>query len=101
MAQMKTLLVFFSKLQDIIEEFDNEMIIVCGDFNLVQNQDLDTYNYININNPRAKESVLNLKEENNLIDPFRELYKETKTYTWRKKHPIKQARLDFFLISDI
>ena len=28
--------------QEIIEELENETIIICDDFNLVQNQDLDT-----------------------------------------------------------
>ena len=27
---------FFLKVQEIIEEFDNENVIICGDFNLVQ-----------------------------------------------------------------
>ena len=91
---------FFLKIQEIIEEYDNEHVIMCGDFNLVQNQELDTYNYINVNNPNAKESVVNLKEELNLIDPFREIYEYSRQYTWRKRNPVKQARLDFFLTSE-
>jgi hypothetical protein len=31
----------------------------------------------------------------NLTDPFRELYPDLKRYTWRKRTPLKQARLDF------
>ncbi|MCG7878665.1 MAG: reverse transcriptase domain-containing protein [Candidatus Thiodiazotropha endolucinida] len=90
---------FFLKVQDIIEEYDNDHVIICGDFNLVQNQDLDTVNYINVNNPNAKETVLNFKEELNLVDPFREIYENARKYTWRKRNPVKQARLDFFLLS--
>ena len=92
---------FYQNMYDTIEDFDNENIIICGDFNLVQNQDLDTYNYVNINNPRAKNKVLDLKEELNMVDPFREIYNDLKRFTWRKTNPIKQARLDFFLISEI
>lgn len=91
---------FYMKIVDIIEEFENDTCIICGDFNLVQNQELDTHNYIHINNPRAKEFVLNMKEDYNLVDPFRELNDEMKRYTWRKPTPLKQARLDFFLISE-
>ena len=29
--------------------------------------------------------------------PFRELYPNLRRYTWKKKTPLKQARLDFFL----
>lgn len=88
---------FYIKLAEIIEEYENDTCIICGDFNLVQDQNLDTHNYVHINNPRAKECVLTIKEDYNLIDPFRELYEENIRYTWRKTNPLKQARLDFFL----
>ena len=64
---------FYQNMYDAIEEFANETIIICGDFNLVQTQDLDTHNYVNVNNPRAKDKVLDLKEELNMVDPFREI----------------------------
>ena len=34
-----------------------------------------------------------------LQDSFRSLHPELKRYSWRKKNPTKQARLDFFLTS--
>ena len=55
---------------------------------------------MNINNPKARDKVLNLIIECNLIDPWRELNLENMQYTWRKKNTRKQARLDFFLISE-
>lgn len=67
----------------------------CGDLNLVQDPELDTYNYSHNNNPRAKDCVLSIKEELNLADPFRELNEILRKYTWRKFHPLKQARFDF------
>lgn len=91
---------FYLKIGELIEQFNNDTNIICGDFNLVQDQELDTHNYLHINNPKAKECVLSMKEEFNLIDPFRELNEFIKKYTWRKPHPLKQARLDFFLISE-
>ena len=66
-------------------------MIITGDFNLVQDQELDTYNYRNVNNPKAKEKVIEILEIYNLIDPFRELYPDYKRFTWRKKTPFKQA----------
>ena len=92
--------IFYQTMYEAIEEFANEKVIICGDFNLVQSQDLDTHNYVNINNPRAKQKVIDIKDELNMVDPFRELYNNLKRYTWRKSNPIKQARLDFFLISE-
>ena len=81
----------------IVEEFGNENFIICGDFNLVLCPELDYCNYLHVNNPKSREKVLELIEERSLIDPYRQLYPDSFRYTWRKKNPFKQARLDFFL----
>ena len=86
-------------MTDIIENFDNQSCILCGDFNLVQSFNLDTQNYVNINNPRSREKLLDLKEDFDLVDPFRELNPDVRRFTWRKRNPFKQSRLDFFLVS--
>ena len=39
-------------------------------------------------------------ETNDIIDPFRESNPQLKRYTWRRRNPLKQARLDFFLTSE-
>ena len=74
--------------------------MTCGDFNLVLNPDIDYFNYLHVNNPNAREKVLEIIQERCLIDPFRELYPDLKRFTWRKRTPFKQARLDFFLLSE-
>ena len=91
---------FYVKVAESIEEIGNETCIICGDFNLVQDQDLDTFNYLHVNNPKAKECLWNIKDEFNLVDPYRELNETARRYTWRKPNPLKQARLDFFLVSE-
>lgn len=91
---------FYMGIMEIIEQFGNDTCIVCGDFNLVQDQELDTYNYLHTNNPKAKACVLTIKEDLNLVDPFREIHEIQRRYTWRKPTPLKQARLDFFLVSE-
>ena len=63
------------------------------------NPSLDSYNYSKINNPNSRNYVLNLLTEQNLIDLYRNCYPNTKRYTWRRKNPIKQARLDYFIVS--
>ena len=92
--------IFFETISEIIEDFDNSSYILCGDFNLVINPDLDYYNYVNINNEKARSKLLEIIEHKNLVDPFREIFPNKKRYTWRKRSPLKQSRLDFFLISD-
>ena len=90
---------FFADVQQIIIEFENPHVIICGDWNLVQDQNLDTHNYLHINNPRARKQVNDMKNELDLCDPWRVKYPNKKYYTWRQPNPFKQSRLDFFLVS--
>lgn len=91
---------FYEQISTIIDDFGNSSYIICGDFNLVLNPEIDCFNYVNINNPKARKTVLQLIENKNMVDCFREHNPDIKRFTWRKKKPLKQARLDFFLISD-
>ena len=91
---------FFLNILKTIEEFQNDEYIICGDFNLVLNQDLDTKNYLHINHPKAREKFIEHIEGFDLKDPFRELYPTLRRYTWRKTNPVKLARLYLILISN-
>ena len=58
-------------------------------------------NYLHINNPKARKIVLKLIEEENFIDVWRIMNEGSKVYTWRRLNPTKkEARLNFYLISD-
>ena len=61
---------FFTELQQIVSDLGNDNIMFCGDWNLILNETLDTENYVNINNPRARNAVLNIMEENGYISDF-------------------------------
>ena len=89
---------FYKLLKDKIQEFNNPCIMA-GDFNLVLNPTIDYHDYLHVNNPKARESVLELIIDNNLIDCWRDLNLEKKEFTWFKKNTNKKGRLDFFLIS--
>ncbi|KAK3094416.1 hypothetical protein FSP39_001524 [Pinctada imbricata] len=91
---------FFEKLSEIIEDFSNEFVIICGDWNLTQDFNKDCYNYVSHNHPKCRAVVDKLKYEHNLVDPWRVNFPQNKEYTWHRTNPIKQARLDFFLISE-
>ena len=91
---------FYENITRMIKEYHNSNIIVVGDFNLVLEQHIDCYNYKHINNPRAKTAVENMISELNLTDIWRENNPESRRYTWRRPTPLKQSRLDFFLLSD-
>ena len=92
--------VFFTEIMNVIEDLGNDYFILCGDFNLVLNPHIDYYNYLHVNNPNARDKLLEIIDQYCLVDPFRELSPELQRYTWRKKTPFKQARLDFFLFSE-
>ena len=90
---------FFKKISTYINDIGNTEIIICGDYNWI-NPELDYYNYKGINNAKARDEVLKLINEKYLIDSFRENFPTTKKFTWKKKNPCKQARFDYFLISE-
>jgi exonuclease III len=91
---------FYRNISDIISNFNGDFVIAAGDFNLVQDTNLDYYNYNYINNKRARQVVLNMKDIHALTDPWRVHYENRRRYTWFRTNPLRKARLDFFLISD-
>ena len=91
---------FFDNMMSIVDDFGNDGYVICGDFNLVLHPYIDCCNYLHVNNPNARDKVLEIIDDRCLIDPFRQLYPDLHRYTWRKRTPFKQARLDFFLISE-
>ena len=90
----------FQIIDNHIDRLNNDMFILCGDFNCILDPILDCDNYKHINNPKARDKVIEMINTKNMIDPFREMYPDLKRFTWRKKNPLKQARLDYFLISE-
>ena len=92
---------FYKELRQKYTSLDNDNIIMCGDWNFVLNPDIDSNNYLHINNPRARQEVLdNMMEEDGLLDVYRLYNEEQREFTWSRRNPVrKQARLDYFLIS--
>ena len=43
---------FFNKIRDAIDAFMSDFIVLCGDWNLVLNPDIDYFNYNSVNNPK-------------------------------------------------
>jgi hypothetical protein len=100
MDQILTVPVFMKRSGILFLTLDNDYFLLCGDFNLVLNPSLDTQNYHNVNNPKAREKVLKLMNDIQLLDYYRVLYPDEKNT--RKKNPLKQACLDYrsILISE-
>ena len=113
---------FYNNTFGKIDRIGNASYMICGDFNLVIDPKKDYFNYKHINNKKSRDTLLNhisicdlnYKHINNkksrdtllnhisirdLTDSFRQFNPDKLCYTWRKRSPIQQARLDFFLIS--
>ena len=87
---------FFEEINKLLENVSADYNILCGDFNIALDKEIDTFNYKHVNNPRARQAILDLMRQNNLSDIYRDLHPDTKRSTWRRRNPIKQARLDLF-----
>ena len=59
----------------------------------------DTINYLKENSPNAQKSVLELMDTFELDDVYRDQEPAGRSYTWSAYSNLKQARLDYFLVS--
>lgn len=92
-----------SLFQDIfgkIISYSNTCVIMCGDWNVVQDPYLDNFNILHNRNPNAREKIKEIVSTFEMIDPWRTCHPDDRKYTWRQSSPIKQSRLDYFLITE-
>ena len=83
-----------------LNDWDPGYAIYAGDWNIALDPSIDTLNYQNENNPRAKSELLKQIAEYGLVDIFRELHPTAKKYSWKQWGSNKRSRLDFFLVSN-
>ena len=86
----------FEKLQ----VWNPSFAIYAGDWNIALNPTIDTLNYNNFNNPRARKELLDKIAEVELMDIYRELKPTERKYSWKQWGTQKFSRLDFFLTSN-
>ena len=91
---------FYAKLRDLITSNEQDYVMICGHFNLALDPTLDTNNYKSINNPKSRAIFKSTIECCNLTDIYRYFHPKTKRYTWRRKKPFQQARLDYIITSN-
>ena len=90
---------FYTEIEAKISETPQDYILMCGDLNIVLDMELDSYNYINTNNPKARDKFKQIIQNLDLIDVFRHFHPNSKKYTWRRRNPVKLSRLDYFIAS--
>ena len=89
---------FYESVKVKVEGNIHNSVIIGGDFNVVQDYTLDTLNIRNRNNPKAHEKIMKMKDELDIIDPWRDKNPNTKLFTWHNSNN-KQSRIDYFLVS--
>ena len=90
---------YSNEVFQLIQTWNPSYAIFVGDWNIVLDQGMDTKEYFQLNNPRARQELLTKMNELDLIDVFRDLNPTSKSYTWKQWGSQKSARLDYFLVS--
>ena len=93
---------FFYELKSAfaIQNIDvSDKVILGGDWNVIQNVQLDKLGGHDELKIRSLDMINNLKMQYDLQDIWRILYPTNKRFTWRHKQPLIQCRLDFWLTS--
>ena len=80
-------------------------VVICGDWNLGLDVDLDYEGYApnSPKRPKCRESIIKYMDSCDLIDIYRELHPTGQDRSWRQwnkaqRRSTKEARLDFFLV---
>jgi exonuclease III len=100
---------FFDELNEIIRKNNDCTTLIAGDWNCTLSTDPEPESNIDIINmrkpPNITHSILvnNLCSNFNLVDPFRVLYPNSRSFTFVPKcaSKINRSQLDFFIISRV
>ncbi len=91
---------FINFIKPYIYNFENENIIMGGDFNFYMDPDLDKQKNMFSKDtiPLYRQEIIALLESFNLADVWRIQNPNTKRYTWHSRG--KSSRLDYFFIPE-
>ena len=87
---------FIDELFEKINTLNNVFHIIGGDWNMIQNFKLDTYNYEKWNNKKASEHLGKEKTEFELVDIWRTKNRNTTRFSWWKKNTKKSRQIRLF-----
>ena len=90
---------FFQDFFDHLSDFQCDDLIIGGDFNLILDLDKDKKGGRYKTHTRSVKALKEFIVKLDLIDAWRVLNPNTLRYTWRRKKPEIQCRLDFFLVT--
>ena len=90
---------FFTNFFDHLRDFKGDDVIIGGDFNLVLDVEKDKKGRLAKTHKQSASVVHDALTEFDLVDIWRTFNPDGRRYTWRRKTPEIQCRLDFFLVS--
>ena len=94
-------LALWGEITTELENFSYVNLIIGGDFNTVLNPKLDKEGGQKMRkNSAYTEEILGTIRGYNLTDIWRQNNPQTRHYTWSRRNPLIQCRLDFWLISE-
>ena len=92
---------FYNSLENTIKDYEDETLIIGGDFNTVLDYSFDKLNGRDNSNHKTSNKINNIIVNYDLSDIFRTKNPTAKVYTWHSNtHPPIFCRLDYFLISN-
>jgi exonuclease III len=91
---------FITELQQMITPYQNENLLIGGDFNLYLNLKLDKLDSMSNkgDNPVYRAEIKSMLETLDLNDAWRTLNPLSRRYTWHSRG--RSSRLDYFFVSD-
>ena len=84
--------------QQLISKTDTSKVIVSGDWNITLDR-IDKLGGLPWKTTSGRNTLVDLMEELNLSDIYRELHPKSKSFTYVSKSLILKLRIDYFLIS--
>ena len=92
--------IFFDEFFKFATPDREEHLIICGDWNVFLNPELDSYNYVSRDRRAQSRKVIHDNcQKLNLHDVWRLQNGDRKQFSWRKSNPVKCSRIDYFLVS--
>ena len=88
---------FLNCLKNVLTCHANDFTVIAGDFNIkISRLDSDRNDF---SDTRAGEKLRGILNEFSLQDAWRVQHPTERAYTWRRKNPLQQSRIDFIFVS--
>ena len=84
--------------EKLVSKTDTTKLIISGDWNATLNK-IDKWGGLPWKETTYRNSIIDLMEELDFLDIYRQFHAETKSFTYETKNSKLKSRIDFFLVS--